>query len=103
MGRDPALDVVRSYLASRAGDDKRAVRLARSATEEDPEYREGWWTLLWSSLAAHEFADTTRALLLIETQTGTSFGDLKAMPRFAHYVETPEYQTYAKARLGAVP
>lgn len=100
VGGDPYLQILRASILSDAGKPAEARKAVEAAVADCPELITVHWILVGLTLAAKDNAATLKALKLIDERFEMEFGDLKEVPEYAAFVESPQYAEW-KAYLAA--
>jgi tetratricopeptide (TPR) repeat protein len=87
VGGDPYLDLLRSNVLMSGGQLEEAFEHARRALERDPRLDyEAQWQFLTLGLAMDRHARTYRALLVLETEHGIEWQDLRAVEGYESFL-----------------
>ena len=94
VGEDPVLDVIESFVHFRSGEVKKAKLAVEQAVEADPELKMSYGMRLGFALALKDHADTLEWIKRAVEKTGHDFGDLRRVPAYAAFVESPEFRQF---------
>ena len=99
VGRDPYLDVFRANAAIQRGEAASGVQIAEAGLKDEPTLFALLDVLLTQALADKDYQAVKKyALQLERTNPRFHFGDLRKVPVFAPFVESPEYDQWVKER-----
>lgn len=98
VGGDPYLHVMRADVHYRAGELAAAERASRAAIKDDPDLQDAYWQLTTISLDQRNFATTAEMLTQIADRFGVEFQDLRDVPEYNEFVQSPEYRAWRRSR-----
>jgi tetratricopeptide (TPR) repeat protein len=98
VGSDPYLNVLRSDVYLAVNNASAAREAAHTALEEDPTLLEAQWALIAVSLREKNFDETLELLRDIERRFAPRFPDMKALPIYAEFIKSSQYQEWLKSR-----
>jgi hypothetical protein len=98
VGGDPYLAVLRADLNVAAGDLKSARDLANRAIKEEPGLAPAYVSLLAVSVQEKNFAESLDLLKMLDQKQMMEIGDLTAVPEYAGFVKSPQYQEWLNYR-----
>lgn len=94
VGGDPYLHVLRAGIHELQGNLAAAKEHLRRAVEEDPRLINAYWTLLGLAVQEQDHEETLRVLRALAEEHGQEFIDLRTVPEYADFVESPQYQQW---------
>jgi tetratricopeptide (TPR) repeat protein len=95
---DPYLNVLRANVHLDAGDLAAARQAADKAIAEEPMLAEGYWALVGITLHEKKFDEVLRLLRDIDKRFSPQFPDMNALPAFAEFIKSPQYQEWLRSR-----
>jgi tetratricopeptide (TPR) repeat protein len=98
LGGDPYLDVLRATSYSEEKQYKKAMECARKAIAAEKDLEQAHWILITAALKQKDFAEVTRALIVLEKDLGLEIGDLTTLDEYAEFVKSPQYQEWLKRK-----
>ena len=101
LGGDPYLDTMRSSAYLEKGDLPNARKLAEKALAADAKMFEAHDSLLTVAIKQKDHATTVKELDQMEADFGMKWKDLRQVPMFADFVNSPQYQEWAKRHPGS--
>jgi thioredoxin-like negative regulator of GroEL len=96
VGGDPYMNVVRANIHRMQGDLTTSAALAQQAMDQDPKLVDAYWALLTVSLEENEFGETANWLTTIREKFDIEFNDIRGIPDYAEFLESPEYAEWSK-------
>jgi tetratricopeptide (TPR) repeat protein len=93
-GEDALLDAGRAFVLAQAGQLKAARAAAERAVAADPELKLGYVTGILVAVAEQDHAETLAWLKRAVEATGHDFGDLRQLPAYAEFIESPEFRKW---------
>ena len=100
VGGDPYLHLVRGGIPLLQGDEAAAQAHLRRAIEEDPQLLSAYKILLGIAVNQEDHDETLRLLRVMTEEHGQQFPDLAAVPKYAKFARTPQYQQWLEFRNG---
>jgi len=94
VGGDPSLLVQRANVHVLRGANAEARQAARQALEQEPTLLGAYWALVAVSLKEKAFKETLEHLKAIDQKFAVQFADLTAVPEYAEFVKSPQYQEW---------
>jgi tetratricopeptide (TPR) repeat protein len=100
VGGDPHLATLRATALAELGDTAEAIRQARAAVDADPDYEDGWWSLLQIHLggADHGGAVATLDALIQRFEVALDEDQMRADPMWRGLLSSAEYAAWIKTR-----
>jgi tetratricopeptide (TPR) repeat protein len=95
---DPYLNVLRANVHLDAGDVPAARQAANKVIAEEPTLAEGYWALISIALHEKKFDEVLQLLGDIDQRFSPQFPDMNALPVFAGFVKSPQYQEWLRSR-----
>jgi hypothetical protein len=92
VSEDPAIDAVESYVLFKTGQVKRAKSVAERAVEADPELKVSYTIRIKMALELQDHADALEWMKRLVEKTDHDFGNLRQIPLWAAFVESPEFR-----------
>jgi tetratricopeptide (TPR) repeat protein len=93
-GEDPVIDAVESLVLFKRGEVKNAKLTAERAVEADPELKISYFVRLAMAMELKDYADALEWMKRIVEKTGHDFGNLRRIPAYAAFVESPEFRQF---------
>jgi hypothetical protein len=93
VGGDPYLNTIRANLSEASGDLAAAEKFARLAIDGDPTVQ-GYFYLIGITMAEKKYGETLAALKKQDQAFKMVYKDLKTVPLYAGFVQSPEYKDW---------
>lgn len=96
VGGDSFLNVIRANILGEQGMLTEAIAAANAAIEGNPDMQECYLTLVGLHLLSKDHARTVEALNLLEQRFEMQYNDLRQVPEYADFVQSPEGQQWMR-------
>jgi hypothetical protein len=94
VGGDPHLDILKGRMHLRKGEKQIARKIISDAIMLDDGLLSGYWNLISFSLQDKNHKETLRLLKLIDRKFKIKFRDLREIPSYASFINTPEFKDW---------